>query len=143
MIFFHIDAIMNNLPTLNTVFNAASAIFLTIGLIFIKLKRTPYHKLFMVAAFFASTFFLAGYIIHHALHGATRYSGHGWTRPVYFSLLILHTALAFATLPLVLGTFGLALKKNFERHKRLAQWTWPLWMTVSVSGVLVYFMLYH
>jgi len=97
----------------------------------------------MLAALVASTLFLVGYLTYHHFHGVTRFMAQGWIRPTYFAILISHTVLAIAIVPLVLITLYRALRRQFDRHKRLARWTFPLWLYVSVTGVLIYFILYH
>ena len=97
----------------------------------------------MVSAFVVSTAFLISYLIYHARVGSVPFQGHGWIRPVYFLLLITHIALAAAILPLALLTLSRALREQFDRHKRIARWTLPIWLYVSVTGVVIYFLLYH
>ena len=97
----------------------------------------------MIAAFCTSTVFLACYLVYHYQVGSVGFNGQGWIRPVYFTILISHIILAAAIVPLVLLTFYRAWKEQFERHRRIAKWTWPIWMYVSVTGVIVYLMLYH
>jgi len=132
-----------HLPSLNAVLNSISALFLVAGLIFIKKKNILAHRLSMGTAAFCSTLFMISYLTYHYHHGSTRFMGEGWIRPVYFSILISHVILAIAIVPLVLLTLFYAIKHNFDRHKRIARWTWPLWMYVSVTGVWVYWMLYR
>jgi putative membrane protein len=97
----------------------------------------------MAAAFVSSTLFLVGYLTYHAQAGTTRFMGQGWVRPVYFAILISHTILAAVIVPLALTTLGFALKGTFQKHKRIARWTLPVWLYVSVTGVVIYLMLYH
>ena len=130
------------LPTLNAGLNAASAVFLTAGFIFIRRKNNQAHQICMLAALSTSILFLISYLTYHAQHGVTRYPGVGTIRIVYFSLLLVHTILAVAIVPLVLVTLHRAWRERFDAHRRWARWTWPLWMTVSVTGVMVYWMLY-
>lgn len=134
---------MISIPAFNTVCNAASAIFVSSGVIFIKRRRIFSHKICMLTAFTASSVFLASYLIYHARHGAIHFLGTGWIRPIYLILLIGHTVLAIFVLPMVLQVLRLALQNRFDQHKRWARITWPLWMTVSLSGVLVYWFLYQ
>ena len=136
---------MNQLPTLNACLNGLSAVFLLIGWWMIRNDQTRAHIFSMVAALATSTLFLAGYITNHYLrHGVvTKFTAQGWIRPVYFSLLISHTILAVVIVPMVIMTVIPALKSRFDRHQRIARWTLPVWLYVSVTGVLVYFMLYH
>lgn len=132
----------DHLPTINACFNAASACFLIAGYLAIRKKKVQLHRICMGSAFTASLFFLAGYLTYHAMHGTTRYPHHGWIRDLYFFILITHTILAAAVPPLVITTFTLALKNKIERHKAWAKWTLPIWFYVSVTGVVIYGMLY-
>jgi len=136
---------MNQLPTLNACLNGLSAVFLLIGWWMIRNDQTRAHILSMIAALATSTLFLVGYITNHYLrHGVvTKFTAQGWIRPVYFSLLISHTILAVVIVPMVIMTVIPALKSRFDKHQRIARWTLPVWLYVSVTGVLVYFMLYH
>jgi len=134
---------VSDLPAVNASLNATSAALLTLGFYFIRRKRVTAHKTCMVSAFCVSTVFLVCYIIYHIYHGATKFAGEGFVRPVYFFILITHTILATAVVPLVLVTLYRALRGQFEKHKRVARWTWPIWLYVSVTGVVVYWMLYH
>lgn len=109
----------------------------------IRQRKIAAHRFFMVSAFVASTAFLISYIIYHVRVGNIRFLGQGWIRPVYFTLLISHIFLAVVILPLVLITLSRALREQFDRHRRIARWTLPLWLYVSVTGVIVYVMLYH
>jgi uncharacterized membrane protein YozB (DUF420 family) len=97
----------------------------------------------MVTAIVTSSLFLISYLYYHAHVGSVRFQGHGWSRPVYFTILISHTTLAAAIVPLVIITLSRALRKRFDRHRALARWTYPLWLYVSVTGVVIYAMLYH
>lgn len=97
----------------------------------------------MLGACTTSVLFLGSYLIYHYHHGSTPFSGHTWLRPVYFTILISHTLLAVAIVPLVVITLRRALKERFDRHRRLARWTLPLWIYVSITGVAIYWMLYH
>ena len=131
------------LPSLNAILNATSALLLIAGFIFIKRKEIHRHKLCMVSAFVCSTVFLISYLIYHYHIGSKSFPGQGWVRPLYFSILISHTTLAVVAVPLVLRTLYLALRGRFAAHERLARWTLPLWLYVSVTGVVVYLMLYQ
>ncbi len=133
----------SSLPTLNAFLNGASALLLTAGFLFIRSRQIPAHRACMVAAFFTSIAFLTSYLIYHAHHGSTPFPGTGWIRPVYFGILISHTALAVLIVPLVLRTLFLALRSRWESHRRIARWTLPLWLYVSVTGVVIYWMLYR
>ena len=132
-----------HLPTLNACLNTAVAVFLSAGYFFIKRKKISAHKICMTLAFLTSVLFLGSYLYYHFNVGATPFQREGWIRPVYFTLLISHTLLATAIIPLVLITLYHAWRKNFKKHAKIAKWTWPLWMYVSVTGVLVYLFLYH
>lgn len=129
------------LPAANAGFNALSATALVAGLYQIKRGRRRAHGICMAAAFAASTLFLAGYILHHTLHGDTRFVTTGWLRPVYFSILISHVILSMAVLPLVLTTLLMAAMRRWPTHRAVARWTWPIWLYVSVTGVLVFIFL--
>ncbi len=131
------------LPTLNALLNATSACLLVAGYRFIRQKRVAAHRRSMLAAFATSALFLIGYLLLRYFAGITRFTGQGWVRPVYFTVLASHTLLAAAILPLALVTLARALRAAFVRHARLARWTLPVWLYVSVTGVLVYWMLYR
>ncbi len=131
------------LPTVNALLNGTSACLLLAGYIRIRRGDRTGHRAFMLAAVLASSLFLASYIVYHAHAGSVHFLGQGWIRPVYFSILITHTLLAATVLPLVLVTVWRALKQRFDRHRRIARWTFPIWLYVSVTGVVVYVMLYH
>lgn len=133
---------VTDLPLLNAQLNATSAILLLAGFLCIRANKITAHAGFMLSAFVASTLFLASYLIYHAQVGSVRFLGTGWVRPVYFSLLIPHTVLAITIVPLVLRTIFLAARKRFSEHRAIARWTFPLWLYVGVSGLLVYWMLY-
>ena len=130
------------LPMVNASLNAATALLLVIGYILIRNKAITAHKITMLAACLTSTLFLASYLYYHACHGMTRFEGQGFMCAVYFVVLISHTILAVVIVPLVIITLVLALKGNFLRHKAIARTTLPLWLYVSVTGVVVYWILY-
>jgi|SRR5579871_4985963 len=130
------------LPTLNAVLNSLSALFLATGFVMIKQKKVLQHRVCMVAAFVVSSVFLVSYLTYHAKVGNVRYTGQGALRTVYFTILISHTILAAVIVPLVLRTLYLAVKGRFVDHRRWARWTLPLWFYVSVTGVVIYEMLY-
>jgi putative membrane protein len=134
---------VSDLATVNAALNATSAILIGSGVYFIKRKNIAAHKACMIAALATSTLFLTSYLIYHYNVGSVRFTKPGWIRDVYFPLLISHTALAAVVLPLVLRTAFLAFKGRFANHMRIAKWTFPIWMYVSVTGVVVYLMLYH
>ena len=122
--------------------NGCATLLLLAGFVFIKQKRVHAHRACMISAMVFSTVFLASYLLYHYEVGNVRFSGEGWIRPVYFAILIPHVILAGAIVPLALTTIWFALGNQFARHRRIARWTWPLWMYVSVTGVVIYFMLY-
>jgi uncharacterized membrane protein YozB (DUF420 family) len=130
-------------PGMNASLNGASAVLLFVGRGFIKRGQMATHRIFMLAALACSSLFLASYLYYHYHVGSIRFQGQGWSRPVYFTILISHTILAAAIVPLVIITLTRALRENFDRHRAIARWTYPLWMYVSITGVIVYFMLYH
>src|SRR5438067_12931118 len=134
---------IENLPTLNAFLNSTSAILLITGFIFIRTRNIKAHRACMVSAFVTSTAFLVSYITYHLYAGATHFRGEGFIRPVYFTLLATHTVLAVVIVPLVITTLSRALRCRFDKHKAIARWTLPLWLYVSVTGVLVYLVLYH
>ncbi|MEO8035853.1 MAG: DUF420 domain-containing protein [Acidobacteriota bacterium] len=133
------------LPILNASLNALSGVLLFTGFLFIRQRRIQVHKRFMLAACTSSTLFLISYITYHSLrHGVvTRFAGTGFWRTFYLSMLTSHTILAIIVLPLAIVTVLKGLKMNVPQHRRIARWTFPLWMYVSVTGVLVYFFLYQ
>jgi len=129
------------LPALNAFFNGLSATALLIGFTFIRARKIVAHRASMITAFVFSTLFLVSYILHHALHGDVRYPAHAALRPVYLPLLASHIFLAVVTLPMVLVTFFFSLTRRFPQHRKIARWTFPLWLYVSVTGVITYVML--
>ncbi len=131
------------LPTLNATLNATCAVLLIAGYVCIRTHRMAAHAGFMVSAFVVSVLFLISYLTYHAQVGSVHFLGTGWIRPVYFSILISHTILAVVIVPLVLRTLFLASRRRFTEHRAIARWTLPLWLYVSVTGVVVYWMLYH
>jgi putative membrane protein len=135
---------VSDLPALNASLNALSTVFLTAGYVFIKQRKQNAHRNCMVAAFVTSCVFLICYVLHKILvRGVhTPFGGQGALRTFYYVMLFTHIVLAMAIVPLILITISRALKARWEHHKKIARWTWPLWMYVSVTGVLVYLMLY-
>jgi len=129
------------LPAMNAVFNGLSAVALLIGFTFIRARKIRQHRVSMITAFVFSTLFLVGYIAHHALHGDVRYPVHAAFRTFYLWLLASHIILATLTLPLVLVTFFFSLSGRIPQHRKVARWTFPLWLYVSVTGVITYAML--
>ena len=134
---------VSDLPALNATLNATAAVLLTIGWILIKRGRRDAHRKVMLAAFCTSAVFLVSYLVYHAQVGSVRFTKPGPIRAVYFSILLTHTILAAAIVPLVLITLSRGLSAKYDRHRRIARWTMPLWLYVSVTGVIVYLMLYH
>lgn len=134
---------MDFAPTLNATLNAASAVLLGCGYVMIRRRRIAAHKACMLAAFACSTAFLVSYVLYHLRAGVIHFTGQGWIRPFYLALLGSHTVLAIVIVPLALITLYRALAGRFERHRQIARWTLPIWFYVSVTGVVVYFLLYH
>ena len=132
-----------DLPHLNATLNGTSALLLLSGYFFIRTHRTRVHRAFMLAAVATSSLFLISYIVYHVHAGSVRFQASGWIRSVYFAVLISHTVLAAVVVPIVLVTLRSALVGRFDRHRRIARWAFPVWLYVSVTGVIVYLMLYH
>jgi uncharacterized membrane protein YozB (DUF420 family) len=134
---------ISNLPALNATLNAVSAVFLTAGYILIRRGHRGLHKKCMLAALVASSAFLTSYLIYHANTGSRPFPGHGTIRIVYFAILLSHVLLAATILPLALTTAARGLRAQYGRHVKIARWTLPIWLYVSVTGVVIYVMLYH
>lgn len=136
---------INSLPAVNATLNAISTVFLCVGWVLIKSGRRKGHIACMISALVTSTLFLTSYLLYHFYKAGvvTKFTVQGWPRTVYFAILIPHVMLAFATVPLVALTVWPAFRERFESHKRIARWTLPIWLYVSVTGVLVYLMLYQ
>lgn len=132
-----------DLPALNATLNAIATVLLALGWVFIRRREIARHRICMLFAFATSALFLTSYLIYHAQVGSVPFRGQGVIRVVYFAILISHIVLAAAILPLALMTLSRALAKRFDRHRRIARWTLPLWLYVSVTGVVIYFMLYQ
>ena len=130
------------MPAVNACLNAASATALTLGWVAIKRKRPDVHRALMVSAFVASSLFLIGYVVYHYAHGDTKYAGTGAMRVIYFAVLASHVLLSMAVVPLALTSFYFAFRAEHARHRRVARVTLPIWLYVSVTGVVVYFMLH-
>ena len=126
------------LPALNAVLNGLSAISICFGFFYIRRKKWETHRRFMILALIFSSLFLVSYVLHHYLHGDTRFLGTGLVRPVYFFVLVSHIVLSIIALPLVLTTFFFSLTERFKTHARVARYTFPVWLYVSVTGVLVF-----
>ena len=131
------------LPLVNACLNALSAALLVTGWLCIRRRRIVAHVTCMLSAFAVSTLFLLSYVIYHYHAGSKPYTGQGWIRPVYFALLLTHVVLAAAIVPLALTTIYRGARRTFPLHVKIARWTLPLWLYVSVTGVLVYWLLYH
>lgn len=134
---------VNELPHLNAALNAITIVFLSAGYYFIRQRDIPRHRLCMISASVVSAAFLVSYLIYHFNSGLAKFGGVGVIRPIYFAFLIAHVLIAVVITPLVPLTLSRALSAQFDRHRRLARWTWPLWMYVAVSGVVVYIMAIH
>ena len=134
---------LSALPTLNALLNSLSAIFLTIGYICIRRKKITIHRFFMVAAFITSILFLTSYVIYHTHAGRTTFPQLGWIRTLYLGILLTHTTLAAAVPILAIITLTRALRKQWEQHRKIARWTFPIWLYVSITGIIIYVMLYH
>jgi len=133
----------NIFPALNASLNGASAILITTGRALIRRKKVRLHRACMIAAVVTSSLFLVSYLYYHAHVGSVHFPGQGWVRPVYFTILISHTLLAAAVVPMILFSLSYGLRGRFDRHRRIARWTFPVWLYVSVTGVVVYIMLYQ
>jgi uncharacterized membrane protein YozB (DUF420 family) len=133
------------LPTLNAMLNATSGILIVCGFIMIKRRRVAAHRACMLGAVTSSSLFLISYVVYHVGFGkgVTRFAGAGAAKTVYLSILISHTILAVTIVPLVIVTLRRAFRRDFQQHRKIARWTFPLWLYVSVTGVIVYLMLYH
>src|ERR1700734_1057737 len=128
---------------LNASLNGTSAVLLTCGYLAIRARKIAVHKSFMIAAFLTSTVFLISYLVYHYRVGHVAFQGQGWIRPVYFTLLLTHTVLAIVIVPMIIVTLRRAWLEKFDKHRLIARWTLPLWLYVSVTGVIVYLMVYQ
>ena len=133
---------LSSLPGVNATLNAITTVFLLFGFAFIRRGKIAWHRACMVSAFICSMVFLGFYLYFHFHAGIIRFGGQGWIRPVYLTILITHTTLAITTVPLVIITLAYALSEKFSSHRRIAHWTYPIWLYVSVTGVIVYWLLY-
>lgn len=136
-----VNADLSFMPAVNASLNATAVALLLAGLGAIRNGKRALHKRLMVSAFAASAVFLVGYVLYHYAHGDTRFEGVGAIRIVYFTILITHVLLSIVMLPMILTTFYLAARERYAAHKKLARWTLPIWLYVSVTGVVIYFML--
>lgn len=134
---------VSDLPALNAALNGTAALLLLAGWWNIRRGRIEIHRRFMIAAFGTSALFLVSYVTYHALAGSRPFGGTGWVRPLYFTILLTHIVLAAAILPMSLLTLVRGLRRDDARHRRLARWTLPIWLYVSVTGVVIYLMLYQ
>ncbi|MHC4547409.1 MAG: DUF420 domain-containing protein [Planctomycetota bacterium] len=134
---------IEQLPAVNAALNSTSALLLCLGYLAIRRQRRILHAGLMIAALLVSVLFLVSYLVYHFHHGATPYARYDWTRPLYFTILGTHTVLAVVNVPLVVVTVYRAARRRFDRHRRLARWTLPVWLYVSVTGVVIYLMLYR
>jgi putative membrane protein len=132
-----------DLPPLNAALNCLSALLLLLGYVQIRRQRIASHRRLMLSALLSSMAFLVCYLIYHSVVGSVPYPHQDWTRPIYFAVLIPHILLATLNVPLILAVVWFAATRRFSAHRMLARWTWPSWMFVSVSGIMVYLMLYH
>jgi uncharacterized membrane protein YozB (DUF420 family) len=134
---------VHDLPAVNASLNALSGVLLLVGYVLIRNRRIEQHRKVMIAAFAASSLFLLFYVIYHAQVGSVRFPRHGFVRPLYFTILVTHVTLAATVPPLAIITLSRGLKGRYTQHRRIARWTFPIWMYVSVTGVLVYVLLYQ
>lgn len=134
----------HDLPASNAFFNGLAGVFLAFGYYFIKRGNRIAHRNCMISAVVSSGLFLTGYLIYHfGYHGLTRFRDPLWFRPIYLTLLTTHLILAIAIVPMIIITMSRALRQRFDKHKKIARWTWPFWMYVSVTGVIIYLLLYQ
>jgi len=134
---------VHDLPAVNATLNAISGVLLLIGYTLIRARKIELHRKFMIAAFVASSLFLVCYVVYHAQVGSVRFTRQGFVRPVYFTILITHVTLAAVVLPLAIVTLSRGLAAKYQVHRKIARWTFPIWLYVSVTGVLVYVLLYQ
>jgi putative membrane protein len=134
---------VHDLPTLNAVLNALSTVLLSVGYLLIRRQKIAAHRAVMIAALVSSALFLTSYLVYHAQVGSVRFPGQGGVRTLYLSILLTHTVLAAAVPVLALITLSRALRRRFPAHRRIARWTLPIWLYVSVTGIVVYWMLYR
>jgi putative membrane protein len=134
---------VHDLPAVNATLNAVAGTLLLAGYVSIRSGRIELHRRFMIAAFTASSLFLVSYLVYHAQVGEVPFTRQGFVRPVYFTILITHVSLAAVVLPLAIITLSRGLKRRFAKHRRIARWTFPIWLYVSITGVLVYVLLYQ
>jgi putative membrane protein len=134
---------IHDLPAVNASLNAASGVLLLVGYALMRARRIEQHRQVMLAAFVTSSLFLICYLVYHAQVGSVRFMRQGFVRPLYYAILTTHVTLAATVLPLAIVTLSRGLKARFAQHRRIARWTFPIWLYVSVTGVLVYVLLYQ
>ena len=134
---------IHDLPAVNASLNAISGVLLVIGYALMRARRIDLHRRVMIAAFATSSLFLVCYVVYHSQVGSVRFTRQGFVRPLYFTILITHVTLAAAVLPLAIVTLSRGLSSRYPQHRRVARWTFPIWLYVSVTGVLVYVLLYQ
>jgi putative membrane protein len=134
---------VNDLPAVNATLNGVAGVLLLIGFLLIRSRKIDLHRRFMIGAFIMSALFLVSYVVYHAQVGSVRFTRQGFVRPLYFTILVTHVTLAAAVLPLAIVTLTRGLKGRFQAHRTIARWTLPIWLYVSVTGVLVYVLLYQ
>lgn len=135
---------LHDLPVVNATLNGISAVLLTLGYVRIKQKNIESHKRYMISAFCTSVLFLICYLTYHLLvHKVTKFQKPEWFRPIYLAILLTHTILAVVIVPLIIISLRRGLKRQDELHRKISKWTWPLWMYVSVTGVVIYLLLYQ
>ena len=134
---------IHDLPAVNATLNAISGVLLIVAYLLIRSRRIEQHRRVMIAAFATSSLFLICYLVYHAQVGSVRFTRQGFVRPLYYTILVTHVTLAAAVLPLAIVTLSRGLNARYEQHRRIARWTFPIWLYVSVTGVLVYVLLYQ
>jgi putative membrane protein len=132
---------LSNLPLFHALLNGSTALFLLLGLTFLRMKKIGYHRISMLTAFFLSSLFLVSYVIYHFNVNSTKFGGQGYVRYVYFFILLTHILLATSIVPLALTTIYRSFSKDFAKHKKLARWTFPIWLYVAITGVVIYIMM--
>jgi uncharacterized membrane protein YozB (DUF420 family) len=134
---------VHDLPAINATLNAVSCVLLLVAYTLIRARKVEQHRKVMIAAFVTSSLFLICYAIYHVQVGSVRFTRHGFVRPLYFTILVTHVTLAALVLPLAIVTLSRGLKARYAQHRKIARWTFPIWLYVSVTGVLVYVLLYR
>jgi len=134
---------VHDLPAVNASLNALSGVLLLCGYTLMRLRRIELHRKFMIAAFATSALFLVCYVVYHAQVGSVRFTREGFVRPLYYTILLTHVTMAIVVVPLAIITLSRGLKGRYPQHRRIARWTFPIWVYVSVTGVLVYVLLYQ